>query len=211
MVYPNLPYHVVQRGNNAQAVFRDDDDRKVYLALLHRQSRRYGLDLHAYCLMGNHVHLIVTPHIPDSLANGIGRTHFTYTRFWNKKYESTGHLWQNRFFSSLLDETHFWRAMIYVERNPVRAGMVDFAWEFPWSSAKAHVDGTDHAGLLDLDHWHRISTGLNWRSSLMKETDAVCNPAFVRSLRFGRPLVDDDFLDQLKLHAPTARRPRRKN
>ena len=141
VVIPGCAHHVTQRGNNRQEVFFVEDDRRVYLEFLRDASAKFGLRLGGYCLMTNHVHLLATPRREDSLAKALGRTHLLYARHINRMHGRCGHLWQDRFFSSSLDDECFWTAVIYVERNPVRAGVVGKAWEYPWSSALAHVTG----------------------------------------------------------------------
>ena len=111
--------------------------------------------------MTNHIHLIGVPAREDSLARAIGRTHFLYTQYVNRMHGRTGHLWQNRFYSCAMDDAHAYRALCYVELNPVRAGMAKQAWEYAWSSAPLHCDGAATRGwgadagaaLLDLTAW----------------------------------------------------------
>ena len=124
IVVPGVPHHVTQRGNNRQDVFFVDDDHRVYLGLLAEQCRRFGLSVVCYCLMTNHVHLVVIPKHVDSLAKGIGRTNLLYSQYIGRLHRRTGHLWQNRFFSCSLDDEHLVHACCYVERNPLRARMV---------------------------------------------------------------------------------------
>ncbi|MFC1588384.1 transposase, partial [Planctomycetota bacterium] len=138
IVIPGIPHHVTQRGNNKQDVFLVKADRSVYLQILSEQGEHFGLLIDGYCLMTNHIHLIVTPQREESLAKAIGRTHWRYTQYINRLHNRSGHLWQNRFYSCPLDERHFLQAMLYVERNPVRAGMHRLAWKYPFSSAAAH-------------------------------------------------------------------------
>ena len=164
IVVPGVPHHVTQRGNNRQTVFFSDDDRRFYLALLKENSERFRLPVWAYCLMPNHVHIVATPADEDSLAKGIGRTNFRYARHINRLRRRCGHLWQNRFYSCALEEVHLWWAVRYVERNPVRAGLVRLPWRYGWSSASAHLGGADASGLLNLPVWReedRKSTRLN--------------------------------------------------
>ena len=120
IVAVGVPYHVTQRGNNRQDVFFVNDDRRCYLDLLREASRRFGLEVLGYCLMTNHVHLLVVPRNEDALALGIGRAHWWYSRYVNRLHGRSGHLWQGRFFSAPLEESHLWAALGYVERNPVR-------------------------------------------------------------------------------------------
>jgi len=114
-------HHITQRGNNRQDVFFVDDDRRVYLELLQEQAQKYGLEVLAYCLMTNHVHLVAISHEEEALAQAIGRTHFRYTQYINRLHRRSGHLWQGRFYSCALDGRHLWLAIKYVELNPVRA------------------------------------------------------------------------------------------
>jgi len=90
-------HHITQRGNNHQAIFLVDDDRRVYLELLQEQADKYGLEVAGYCLMGDHVHLVAIPQAQDSLAQAIGRTHFRYSQYVNRFHKRSGHLWQGRF------------------------------------------------------------------------------------------------------------------
>ncbi len=130
---------MTQRGNNRQDVFFVDDDRRAYLDVLGEQAERFGLRVLGYCLMTNHVHLIVAPEREESLAKAVGRTHWLYTQAVNRLHGRSGHLWQNRFHSCPLDAAHTWAALRYVDRNPVRARLVRRAWRYEWSSAAAHV------------------------------------------------------------------------
>ena len=140
IVIPGLPHHVTQRGNNRQDVFFVDDDRHAYLEFLKRFCREHGVTVQGYCLMTNHVHLIITPPTEDAFARAIGVTHHRFTQYINALHGRSGHLWQNRFHSCPMDEAHLVNALRYVERNPVRAKMVRRAWRRPWSSALAHVN-----------------------------------------------------------------------
>ena len=199
VVIPECPHHVVQRGNNRQDVFFTDDDREDYLVLLRDQSAKFGLAVDGYCLMTNHVHLMVTPRDEDSLAKAIGRTNLYYTRRINRLHGRSGHLWQDRFFSSPVDDEYFWNALIYVERNPVRAGLVRAPWRWRWSSAAAHVEGVDPAGLLAMDIWRkRLPPGSDWRDAISRpQDDAVTERLRTWSHR-GCPLGSDTFISKLE-------------
>ena len=124
------------RGNHTAPVFFSDTDREVYLAMLLESCRSFKLDVWAYCLMTNHVHLIAVPRERASMAGAIGRCHMRYSRWINKQRAWTGHLWANRYHSSLLGDEHLWNAVRYVEQNPVRARMVAKCEEWPWSSTR---------------------------------------------------------------------------
>lgn len=138
VVIPGIPHHVTQRGNDRQPVFYSNANRSFYLSLLARHSARYGMEVLGYCLMKNHVHLIAVPEREDSLARTFARTHSEYTASVNRTRQRTGHLWQNRFFSCPMSPTHVDRALLYVDMNPVRAGLVA-PWDWLWSSARTHT------------------------------------------------------------------------
>lgn len=138
IVIPDVPHHVTQRGNRREDVFFDDGDRRRYLLLLLEYSQKHALDIWAYCLMTNHVHFVAVPREEDSLAAAFKPVDMRYSQHVNRRLHTTGHLWQGRFYSCPLDDEHLWEAVRYVERNPVRAGMVKRAELYPWSSAAAH-------------------------------------------------------------------------
>lgn len=136
----NYPHHITQRGNNRETVFFDDEDKKFYLKILNKYSYQWNFDIWAYCLMPNHVHILVVPRREDSLAKGIGGTNLVYTQYINRRYNRNGRLWQNRFFSTIVEqESYLWAVVRYIERNPIRAGIVERAEDYLWSSAKAHI------------------------------------------------------------------------
>lgn len=136
------PHHITQRGNNRETVFFDDEDRWSYLNLLRNFTKKYQVDIWAYCLMSNHIHLLVVPHGPEGLAKGIGLANMTYTQFVNRKYQRSGRVWQNRFFSSVVEtDQYLWAVARYIENNPVVAGIASTANEYVWSSARRHIQG----------------------------------------------------------------------
>ena len=135
----NCPYHVTHRGNHRERIFVDEGDHHAYLDGLLEYATRFEMEVWAYCLMPNHVHLLVVGRHRDSLPKAIGNAHRRHSRTVNVRYEWTGHLWANRYYSSALDETHLWTAVRYVELNPVRAGIVSDPVDYRWSSARAHA------------------------------------------------------------------------
>ena len=135
IVVPGCAHHVTQRGNHRADVFRDDADRFHYIRLLHEHATAHDVWLWTYTLMTNHIHLIVVPQSATALSEAFRNAHSIYGRWFNKKYGLSGHLWQGRFYSCVLSESHLWAAVRYVERNPVRAGIVDRAEDYRWSSA----------------------------------------------------------------------------
>lgn len=139
VVIPGHLYHVTQRGNYKQNVFEDEKDRAVYLEIIEQYRKKYKVNIFAYCLMNNHVHFIIRPERKDSLGLLFGIAHMKYSLYFHQKKECRGHLWQGRFFSCLLYGDHISAAIRYVECNPVRAKMVNKAWHYSWSSARAHL------------------------------------------------------------------------
>lgn len=139
LVVPEYPHHVTQRGSRRQLTFFDDADFSAYRDLLAEQLPKAEVDLLAYCLMPNHVHLILLPHREESLSRLLRRTHARYARRINLKYGWQGHLWQERFHSFVMDEEHLLAAVRYVELNPVRAGLCQHPDEWPWSSVHFHL------------------------------------------------------------------------
>jgi len=139
IIVPNLSYHITQRGNFRQNIFEDDTDRIVYLEWLQEYGQRYGTKFWAYCLMTNHVHYIAVPEDEKSIAQTFNQTQMRYSQYTNRKRNRRAHLWQGRFYSCLLDEEHLYAAIRYVERNPVRAKIVQQSETYKLSSAYAHV------------------------------------------------------------------------
>lgn len=195
VVIPNYPHHVIQRGNRCQDVFFSDQDKEYYIELLSKHAKKEGIKIWAYCLMDNHVHLIAVPQSKDSLAKGLGEAHRKYTRMVNFRHGWRGYLWQGRFLSYLLDERYLYAAVRYVERNPVRAGLVKKAEDYPWSSAKAHILKQEDALLSDN---FLLSEIKNW-SSYLAEDDKIKDAALFKQHSFtGRPLGDKDFIAKLE-------------
>jgi putative transposase len=199
---------VTQRGNNRQDVFFVDDDRRFYLWLLREQATRHGLAVDAYCLMPNHVHLVATPAQHVSLAEAFRRVNLVYAQYVNRLHGRSGHLWQNRFFSCVLDEEHYWAAMLYVERNPVRAGLAPAAWQWGWSSAAAHCGGADPSGLLPLDEWRARMDGPSWKGRLARSEDELTLKRLRLCTSRGRPLGSDGFVSKLEVLLGRRLRPR---
>ena len=143
IVIPDYPYHITQRGNYRQNVFIDDDDRIKYLSWIDEYSKRYQLSILAFCLMNNHVHFIAIPGKEDSLSKVFSIVHMRHSQYLNKRMGKSGHLWQGRFYSCVLDENYLIASLRYVENNPVRAGILKEAWKWKWSSAAYSVGIAD--------------------------------------------------------------------
>jgi putative transposase len=199
IVVPGVEHHITQRGNNRQDVFFADDDRRVYLDILHEQACKYGFVVTGYCLMTNHVHIIGAPYREESLPKAVGRTHFLYTQYVNRLHKRSGHLWQNRFYSCALDARHAHHGLAYVELNPVRAGMVMAAEDWAWSSADAHLGGDKVHPCLELAAWREGMMPAVWRETLAAVAeDREAGDALCLHTRTGRPLGSDGFLRKVE-------------
>lgn len=195
VVVPTVPHHVTQRGTRRLPVFLCEDDYRTYLRLLRDWCDREGVSIWAYCLMSNHVHLIAVPETESGLARAIGEAHRRYTRAVNFRQGWRGYLFQGRFASCPMDERYLLAAVRYVELNPVRAQMVQTAWEYPWSSAAAHTQGKDDRLVKVQPMLERVA---DWHEYLDRESDAAELKALRRHNRTGRPLGDNEFIARLE-------------
>lgn len=147
IILPGLPHHLVARGNRRETLFFSDQDLRYYVGWLGQYAYRFRVQVLAYCLMKNHVHLVAVPQFQRSFAQIFGGLHTRFAMRINAVFAWTGHVWQGRYFSSPLDEAYMLTAIRYAECNPVQAGIIDRAEEHPWSSAAAHC-GLQHDPLL---------------------------------------------------------------
>jgi putative transposase len=195
IVVPGYPHHVTQRGVRSMDVFDSDEDRWAYLRFLSEEANRFGLDILAWCLMTNHVHFVAVPQTETSLARGFGEAHRRYTRMKNFAQNVRGYLFQGRFSSSVLDESHLLAAVRYVELNPVQAGMVAYAWDYPWSSAGFHTCRTKTDPLVKegtlsdlISDWEGFLAG-----GMTGEVDRLR-----MATQTGRPVGDDIFVAEVE-------------
>jgi putative transposase len=199
VVVPEFAHHVTQRGNARRDVFFSPQDRQVYLGLLRQYSEHYALRILGYCLMTNHVHLVAWPRYPDSLAKTLREVHGRYARYRNALERSSGHLWQCRYYSCALEGVRLPNVMRYVELNPVRAGLVQSAADFAWSSAVTHLGGTDAAQLVDLEQWRREWSPEAWARWLLDGEGRIEDMRAIReATHAGRPLGSLEFVRGLE-------------
>jgi putative transposase len=209
IIAPGYPHHITQRGNNRATVFFDDEDRLNYLKLLTSYARKHKVQVWAYCLMDNHIHLLAVPGTETALAQGIGLTNQVYTQYLNRKLRQSGRIWQNRFFSCVVDnEQYLWAVARYIERNPLKAGLAERAEDYRWSSAKAHLTGTDDAVLGASFTWLDPSESAAYADFVLLE-DEVVDEKIRKATRTGRPFGSESFVDVLEFRLKQVLRPKK--
>jgi len=191
VVAVGYPHHITQRGNYRQTVFAEEADYRRYLELMSVFGPKYGLQIWAYCLMPNHVHFIGVPDRQESMARTFNTVHMLYAQYFNRKQKATGHLWQGRFYSCVLDERHLYAAVRYVERNPVRSGMVPVPQNYPWCSAVSHVTG---AGDPILAKCFMMETVKDWGQYLGADEDQEAADNVIQATKVGRPCGEEGFI-----------------
>lgn len=196
VVVPGTPHHVTQRGNRRQRTFFRPADYRTYIRIASEAFADAGVEVWAYCLMPNHVHMIATPNGAGDLAAAVGATHLRYTRHINAREGWTGHLWQGRFASFPMDEDRLRQCVRYVGLNPVRAGLAARAIDWPWSSVRAHVAGRHDPLLTPRAVADRFGDGIG----ALFETDVEdeAREALRRASRTGRPLGTEAWVRALE-------------
>lgn len=195
VVAEGMPHHVIQRGNRRQQTFFCDDDYVAYRQLMAEWCGHCGVAVWAYCLMPNHVHLIVVPHSEEGLRRAIGEAHRRYSRRINFREGWRGHLWQGRFASYVMDEPYVIVAARYVEWNPVRARLTQRPEEYRWSSAAAHLREQDDA-LVKVQPL--LALVGNWQEFLNAALPPDQLALLRRHERTGRPLGTEGFVGRLE-------------
>lgn len=205
VVAAGVPHHVTQRGNRRQKVFFCDDDYETYRQLLAQSCRDAGVAVWAYCLMPNHVHLILVPRDADGLRAALGDAHRRYSRAVNFRQGWRGYLWQGRFASFPMDEAYLMACARYIETNPVRARLVARARDWRWSSARAHLAGRDDELVTAAPLLNRAG---DWKAFLAEKLAPEEKKAIQGAERTGRPLGTAAFVRKLekKLGRALARR-----
>lgn len=217
---PGVPQHVVQRGNNRQPCFHNDADCQRFLEILHRACMDHDCQLHAFVLMANHAHLLVSPAAGDGvtwLMRDLGRS---YVRYFNDTYRRTGTLWEGRFRSSLVDSERYLLACYrYIELNPVRALLVGAPGDYPWSSYHVNALGrhsdliTPHRQWLSLGNSHQARLK-RYRALFERPLKAAEVERMRRGLRKGLPVGSASFKREIErktgLRLSTGRRGRPK-
>ena len=201
---PGQPVHVVQRGNCKQAVYFEDDDYRAYLNWLKEGAHKHGCNIHAYVLMTNHVHLLLTPITRDSISKTIQYVGRNYVSYVNAKYGKSGTLWEGRHKGSVINsENYLLACMRYIEMNPVRAGMVEHPMEYPWSSYSANAAGQTNFLIephiqylvLDNDENTRLTA---YRELFRNDLDSRLIHDIRTTLQTGTPLGNETFRRQIE-------------
>jgi putative transposase len=193
----NYPHHITQRGNNRETVFFDEEDRKFYLRILKKYSNQWHFDIWAYCLMPNHVHILAVPRREESFARGIGATNLVYTQYFNHRYKRSGRLWQNRFFSAVIEKESFlWSVARYIEKNPVRANIVKRAEDYMWSSARSHLL-REEDDILTGESWLEENEFIAYREFLRQENQKI-EDSIRKVTSAGRPFGSEEFIKILE-------------
>lgn len=198
LVVPGYPHHVTQRGSRRQTTFFSVADYQMYINLFSKKKESCDVDVWAYCLMPNHIHMIVSPRKPDSLGKLFGSVHRIYARRVNEREGWSGHLWQERFRSFVMHGDHALAAIRYVELNPVRAGLCQHPQEWTWSSVHAHMGRKEDCLMTE----NPVTTNIkNW-SDYLGVSDAEVDLEEIRKhTRTGRPFGDRKFIDELEQSA----------
>ena len=161
---PGIPWHIIQRGNNRSACFYADEDYRLYLQHLEELSAKFGCAIHAYALMTNHVHLLLTPTMADSAALLMKHLGQRYVQYVNRTYQRSGTLWEGRFRSCLAQaEDYVLACYRYIELNPVRADMVRHPREYRWSSYRANAEGRANSLIQPHDLYKRLGRSADSR------------------------------------------------
>lgn len=215
-VCAQVPHHITQRGNRREQVFFTDEDRQAYLGWLKEYAEKHEVDILAYCLMTNHIHLVAVPRTEDGLQQTLKPLHMRYAQRINRTRGWKGHLWQGRFFSSALDEAYLWAAIRYVERNPVRARMVRKAENYRWSSAAAHCRLVHDDVLTTNSSWRKQFEAIgDWSAWLAQRDEPQELEVLRRNADKGLPCGSEKFIRKLEkltgrgLHYRPQGRPRK--
>lgn len=207
LVIPGLAHHVTQRGNGRQQVFFGEADYARYLRLLTESCAATRVACLAYCLMPNHVHLVLVPATEDGLRRCLCVVHRAYAGALNARFGRTGHFWQGRYGSVAMDEAHLYEALRYVLLNPVRARLATTADAWRWSSARVYLEG-ERDGLTN--PWHMLGAIADMRAYLAARPDAVRVERLRVAETIGRPAAESDFLRRLERDCGRRLRPRRR-
>lgn len=208
LTLPGYPHHIIQRGNNRQAIVASDADRQTLLDLLAENARKFGVAVHAYVLMDNHFHLLATPQTADGLPQMMQAVGRRYVRYFNDRQKRSGTLWEGRYRSTLIQtECYLLACMAYIDLNPVRAGMVAQARDYPWSSHGHYIGQrndkliTPHALFWELGNTP-FAREAAYAALVQSGIDPVQYTALTDSALSGWALGEPDFVADLQKKTP---------
>ena len=208
IVAPGYPHHVTQRGNNRAPVFFDNEDRQTYLNLLGKYAKKFSLQIWAYCLMDNHIHLLAVPEKENSLSRGVGLTNQVYTQYLNRKLNQSGRIWQNRFYSCIVeDNDYLWTVARYIECNPLKINSVVKAEDYCWSSARAHMTGSEDT-LLHEPSWLNSQDRVRYANFIDQSNDDA-EKILRATTCTGRPFGSESFIDSIEYLLNCTLRPKK--
>ncbi|MDH3590111.1 MAG: transposase [Gammaproteobacteria bacterium] len=213
---PGYPMHVVQRGNDRRTIFLDDHDRTRYLDFLVEAAEQHECAIHCYVLMGNHVHLLLTPENADALPRTMQSVGIRYVRYFNTAHERTGGLWEGRYRASLVNTDRYLQACYrYIELNPVRANLIADPAEWPWSSHRRHAFGEPDRVVSVHQYYDDLADSAESRSSRYRKwfRDALTEHELEKIRETTRQelvLGDDAFKNQIESQLPFPARPGRR-
>jgi putative transposase len=208
IVLPDIPHHVTQRGNGRAQTFFCEADYRLYLTLLAKHCRAARVAIWAWCLMPNHVHLILTPADADGLRKSLSKVHRQYAGHIHARERRTGHFWQGRFGCVAMDEAHLAAAIPYVVLNPVRARLVPRAEQWQWSSIHAHLDPGTGDGITDTEAVVTLFPDIAARVRAGEEVEM--SAAIRKAETIGRPLGDDRFFAAAESQTGRKLRPKKR-
>ena len=201
-IIPGQAMHVMVRGNNREMLFFNDADRRIYLDWLREAAKQFGSAVHAFALMPNHVHLLITPQNADSLSKTMQSLGRRYAQYFNQQHHRSGTIWEGRYRSSLIDPDYFLRCQRYIELNPVRSGFESSPQDSTWTSFASHIGGNAEPWLVDHQHFWKLGNTpferqMTW-AGFVKEgaphwEDRQITEALVRS----KPWVSDIYAKKL--------------
>ena len=195
-VFPGNPHHVTQRGNGRGQTFFRDEDYRLYCDLLATHCAAAHVEIWAWVLMPNHVHLILVPADEDGLRRALSAVHRRYAGHIHARLKRTGHFWQGRFGCVAMDEDHLAAAMRYVALNPVRAQLTERAEDWPWSSVHAHLGRVDDDGVTAKAPV--LARYPDFAALIASAEDEALVERLRRAERIGRPIGSDAFLRRLE-------------
>jgi putative transposase len=201
-VIPGQVMHVMVRGNNRETLFFSLKDRRIYLDWLREAARQFGCAVHAFALMPNHVHLLMTPQNKDSLAKTMQSLGRRYAQYFNQQHHRSGTIWEGRYRSSLIDPDYFLRCQRYIELNPVRAGYESNPQDSSWTSFSSHIGGNVEFWLVDHQHFWKLGNTpferqMGWANFVKEGAPHWEDLQITESLLKSKPWVSDIYASKL--------------